>query len=128
MSDSNDSGTSKQSDATSTFDTPPAEPIVPSGEQLVYEEYVDLEGRPELLVVIVEAVAETRDESVSALIPIIGDAIDTDGLKNVFRDHPDAPSRSGWVTFFFCGCRIILDSDHRLRIYDRLPATDTHNP
>lgn len=124
MASWNDQGANSPQSPVSKGEVTPPEPIVPGDEELVYEEDVDLEGRPELSVVIVEAVAEIRDVPVTRLIETLNEAIDPDGLRNTFRSHPSSASRSGWVTFFYYGCRIVLTSDHELRIYDRQAALE----
>lgn len=119
MASSNDPPSDGPTDAVAGTG-PAAEPRVPDGERLVYDDYVDLERGPELSVVVVEALAEIRDRPVG----VLAEAIDTDGLERVFRHGAKTPRRYGWVTFFFCGCRIVFDSSYRLRIYDRQGAAE----
>lgn len=97
-------------------------PIVPSGERLVHEERIEFGGPSELVVTIVEAIAAVRDCSPTDLFPGIHESVDTDGLERVFRLHPAAPSRHGWVTFFFRDCRVVVTSDGLLGIFDRRPV------
>lgn len=101
---------------------PSRAPVVPEDEQLVHDGYVEFGGRDEIVVDVVEAIADVRDVPVVELVPNIQKAVDPDGLEHVFRQHPDASDREGWVTFFFRDCRVVLQSDGRLRIYDQRPA------
>ncbi|WP_255194903.1 HalOD1 output domain-containing protein [Halorarius litoreus] len=111
MSDTN------TSEFTSMPSTP--SPIVPPDEQLVHEERVEFGGPSELVVTIVEVIADVRNCSPTDLLPGIHESVDTDGLERVFRPHPGAPNRQGWVTFFFCGCRVVVTADGTLGIFDR---------
>jgi hypothetical protein len=98
------------------------DPVIPADERLAHEETVELDGHSELLVTIVEAVAAVRDLPVTDIVPTIHNVIDPDGLERIFRPHSCAPNRSGWVTFFFAGCRVVLHGDGRLHIYERRPT------
>lgn len=91
---------------------------LPTDDRLVYDQHVDFGGPAELSVTIVEAIADVRDVDVTDLVPRIRRAVDPDALERIFRQHPDAPDRDGWVTFFLCDCRITVDSTGRLSIYD----------
>lgn len=92
-------------------------PAVPDDERLVHEETVDFGGPSELAVTIVEAVASVRGVPPTELVPTIQEAIDPDGLAHLFRDQPTAPERLGWVTFFFAGCRVVVESGGLLRVF-----------
>lgn len=111
MSETNTSATA--SDA----NTP--KPIIPSDERLVHEELVRFGGPSELVVDIVEAIADVRDVPPTELLPTIQESVDTDGLERVFRPHPSASNRQGWVTFFFYDCRVVVSSDGHLQVFDR---------
>lgn len=100
-------------------DTGTPRPLIPASEQLAHEETVEFGGPSELVVTVVEAVADVRDRSPADLLPVVQESVDADGLERVFRSHPSASNRRGWVTFFFRDCRIVLDSDGLLRVFDR---------
>lgn len=100
-------------------DDPPRTPIVPDDEELVFDQYVDVEELDELVFTLVQATANVRGTDIEELLPTVQESIDVDALRHVFGFRPETPYRSGWVTFFFGGCRIVLNSDHRLQIYDR---------
>jgi hypothetical protein len=97
-------------------------PTIPPEERLVHEETVSFGGPSELVVTIVEAIASVRDLAPTEILPVIQESVDTDGLERVFRSHPSAPNRRGWVTFFFCDCRVVLTADGLLWVFDRRPA------
>lgn len=105
--------------STAPTDSGTPAPIVPGDERLVHEETVEFGGPSELVVTIVEAIAAVRDLSPTELLPTLQASVDTDGLERVFRPHPNAPNRQGWVTFFFCDCRIVVGADGRFRVFDR---------
>lgn len=94
-------------------------PIVPGDERLVHEEVVEFGGPSELVVTIVEAIADVRDLPPTELLPTVQESVDPDGLERVFRLHPSTPNRHGWVTFFFCDCRVVVRADGRVRVFDR---------
>lgn len=103
-------------------DTGTPKPIIPTDERLVHEEIVQFGGPSELIVDIVEVIADVRDLSPTELLPTIYESVDTDGLERVFRPHPNASNRQGWVTFFFRDCRIVVSADGHLQVFDRRPA------
>lgn len=94
-------------------------PIIPADERLVHEETVEFGGPSELVVTIVEAISNVRDLTPTDLVPTIQESVDTDGLERVFRPHPNAPNRQGWVTFFFCDCRVVVRADGQFQVFDR---------
>jgi hypothetical protein len=120
MADDADETTDRESEPP---DSPPGDrprtPIVPDDEELVFDQYVQVHELDELVFTLVETVANVRGTEIEELLPTVQESIDVDALRHVFGFRPETPYRSGWVTFFFGGCRIVLDSDHRLQIYDR---------
>lgn len=107
-------------DSTAHADIPT--PTIPPEERLVHEETVSFGGPSELVVSVVEAIASVRDLPATEILPVLQESVDTDGLERVFRSHPNAPNRRGWVTFFFCDCRVVLTADGVLRVFDRRPT------
>lgn len=82
-------------------------------------EYDYTEPGLSLDVAIVEAVSEATSIPPTEIVGRLNDVVDTDALKRAFRPLPDDEPRTGWLTFFLCGCRITVSSDGRVRIYDR---------
>lgn len=110
---------SETDSSTAPAETGTPSPLIPASEQLVHEEPVEFGGPSELVVTVVEAVAAVRDRSPADLLPVVQESVDADGLERVFRAHPSASNRRGWVTFFFRDCRIVLHSDGLLQVFDR---------
>lgn len=110
-----DSAASTEAGATAARAT---ESPLPTDDHLVSEQPVEFSGPSELSVTIVEAIADVRDVDVTDLVPRVREAVDPDALERTFRRRPDGSRRDGWVTFFCCGCRVIVDSTGHLTIYD----------
>lgn len=116
-SDEPDTGDSKSSGK--SVGGPPRMPMIPGDEELVVDKHVKVDKQDELVFTIVSSVADVRGVDVNDTLPTLQESIDVDALMQVFQFQPGAPYRSGWVTFFFAGCRIVLNSNQRLQIYDR---------
>ena len=103
-------------------DMPPRAPGRPGNESLVADKHVDITEEDELVHTIVSEVGKVRGVAVTELRPTLQESIDVDALVQVLSFDPDVPYRSGWVTFFFAGCRIVLNGNQRLQIYDRISS------
>ncbi|MFB6166125.1 MAG: HalOD1 output domain-containing protein [Haloarculaceae archaeon] len=71
-----------------------------------------------LTVTIVDGVATVRDVSPMEIVPRVAESVDPDALERIFRPLPDGTRRRGSVTFYLVGCRITVDSEGVVRIYD----------
>lgn len=92
--------------------------VAPSPDTLIAETRVTFDGREDVAVTVVDAIATERDKPVSALVSRIDDAVDPDALNRIVQPLPDGTRRTGWVTFFICDCMVRLHSDGRLQIFD----------
>lgn len=70
-------------------------------------------------VAIVEALSDATGIPPTEIVGRVNDVVDTDALQRAFRPLPDDEPRTGWLTFFICGCRVTVSSDGYIRIYDR---------
>lgn len=112
---SNDQGSYGDSSRTGR---PNVSPPQRQDEKVAAETRYEDEGRiDEVMLTIVETVAEATDKDPSQIVPGLSDAIDPDALENLFRTLPDGTERSGWVSFFFQGCRVVVTSERLIRIY-----------
>lgn len=91
--------------------------IAPSPGTLIAETQVTFDGREDVAVTVVDAIATERDEPVTELVSRIDEAVDPDALNRIIRPLPDGTRRTGWVTFFLCDCLVRLHSDGRLQIF-----------
>lgn len=89
-----------------------------SPDNRLVDTQVTFDGRGDVAVMVVDEISEERDESVTALVSRIDEAVDPDALNRIVRPLPDGTSRTGRVTFFFCDCLVRLHSSGRLQIFD----------
>lgn len=92
--------------------------VSPSPDNRIADTQVTFDGHEDVAVVVVEEIAEERDEPVTALVSCIDEAVDTDALNRIVRPLPDGTRRTGRVTFSFCDYLVRLHNDGRLQIFD----------
>lgn len=89
-----------------------------SPDNRIADTQVTFDGREGVAVMVVDEIAEERDEPVTALVSRIDEAVDPDALNRIVRPLPDGTRRTGRVTFFFCDFMVRLHGDGRLQIFD----------
>lgn len=79
-------------------------------------------GEGTIVYSILEAVAEVTGSSPSQLDEPLYESVDPDALEQLFESFDE--SADGYVSFDFCGVRVITHSDGDIDVYDETkPAT-----
>lgn len=74
---------------------------------------------------IVEAVASARGVAPEDFDTPLYEAVDTDALEVLFEQTVSGEERRGWVSFDYCGYRVVVDSDRHVSV-EPLGETNGH--